>query len=144
VSLKDRIDSILPDYPVIPTLIVPADEWKGWSDEQQYMWLAHHAGSWQTKFFVSWAMSSIDKLWVKYEEFYANQQDGWRKIFDFYGMPHPPQDALDFCAGQKNNNFNVGVTGRGHGLPLEVKMVLDANVESWGTKYADMMFENLY
>jgi hypothetical protein len=145
LSVKERINSIyeMGGYPVIPGQLVPMD-WQSWSVDEQSDWAAYNAGVWQLKFFASWEYANIEKLWVKYEEFYADQVAGWRRIFDFYELRHPPQEALEFCAMMKNNNFNKGVSGRGMSLPRSSKKILDNLVDSWGRGMSSKMKARLY
>jgi hypothetical protein len=132
ISIKDRIDQTWPSK-VMPGLFVP-DEWLRWNDEEQYTWLAYNAGAWQLKFFASWKVADIDKLWVRYEEFYADQHAGFKRILDYYELPHPSADALDLVVACRNNNFNRGVSGRGDSLPRKAKHILDGQMNSWGSE----------
>lgn len=130
VSIKDRVDQTWPSR-MMPGLYIPMD-WVRWSDEEQYTWLAHNAVPFQVKFLASWITADTEKLWVKYEEFYADQRAGFQRILDYYGLPQPSEERLEFAVSQKNNNFNKGLTGRGASLPRHVKRIIDAQVTTWG------------
>lgn len=148
VSIYDRLNTLYTDYPdwvpAFPGVRIPK-EWNVMLYEDKLDFIAYHAVPWQTKFFVSWKEAfDIDKLFVKYEEFYANQQGGWRRILDFYGLEHPTQEHLDWCAAQLNNNFNVGVVGRGDTLPKSTKSITDSIVDSWGKDTAAAIRKELY
>ena len=142
VSIKDRIDQTWPSR-MMPGLYIPMD-WLRWSDDEQYTWLAHNAASWQLKFFVSWHYADIDKLWVKYEEFYVDQRAGFKRIYDYYVITQPDEDRLDFACSQKNNNFNKGVSGRGQSLPRSVKKIIDVQTTAWGKETEHAIRKRLY
>ena len=131
VSLKDRIDQSQPT-PVIPGLRVP-EEWDSFCTEDRYYWLAQNAVPWQLKFFVSWSrVENMDILWVNYNDFYADQTAGFKRILDFHKLPYPSDDALAAAASSKTNNFNVGVPGRGIEIPLRAREAIKCQVDSWG------------
>lgn len=142
VSIKDRIDQTWPNR-MMPGLFIPT-EWIRWSDEEQYTWLAYVAASWQLKFYVSWIHADIEKLFVKYEEFYADQRVGFKRIYDFYQMPHPGEEALAAAVSTRSNNFNKGVSGRGSSLPRSVRKIIDSQVAAWGKDNEREVRENLY
>ena len=128
---------------VLPPAYIPVC-WADWDDHQKLMWVAHNIGSWQIKFFVSWLEFAPDKLWVKYDDFYANQVAGFTRILDFYGLPTPNLELMDQVTGCKSVNFNVGVMGRGSRLPDDVKAVLDAQARAWGRPIEKAIRGSLY
>ncbi len=142
ISIEERVSALWPSR-TIPGLYIPPD-FISWPVEQRQVWVAENATPWQVKFFLSWDEAGIEKLFVKYEDFYANQQSGWLRILDFYGLEYPSQERLDFCAAQKNNNFNRGVSGRGRDLPRHVKRIIDNHVASWGKDGERKVKQELY
>jgi hypothetical protein len=130
ISCKERLDEHGANT-VLPPTHVPFD-WEAWDEESKQEWVAYNVGAWQIKFFVSWVDANIDKLWVRYDAFFVDQQAGWKRILDYYELPHPTSDVFDWAMGAKNN-FNVGTQGRGNKLLFaKTKRILDSQVASWG------------
>jgi hypothetical protein len=143
VSCKERIDMNGGHGSVLPPAYIPL-EWNEWSDGDKLLWTAYNVGQWQLKFFVSWLEADVEKLWVKYEDFYADQRSGFKRIFDYYRLPHPHDSLIDAATSRTNINFNKGVSGRGASLPDGVKRILDAQAATWGRTNEPYIHKMLY
>jgi hypothetical protein len=142
LSCKERLDRF-GENTVLPPIHPPFD-WAAWDEESKFRWVAHNVGQWQLKFFVSWEEASAEKLWVNYNEFYANQRSGFGRILDYYELRHPSDEVMDFICGAKNNNFNRGIPGRGKDIPRSAKRILDDQAAAWGSARERVIRSRLY
>ena len=89
------------------------------------------------QFYVSWwrtRASALETCWVTYEDMLADKRVFFTRILDFYGVPIQERlsESISRCDTRPSkpienpNRFNVGVAGRGVGIPQDLRQhVLD-------------------
>lgn len=140
VSLRDHVLNTeiykIPGHhlePTIPGLIFPS-KFDTFSERDQYLWLAHNATPWLLQFYVSWHKSDIDKMLVRYEQFFSDQIGHYKRILAWLEIDPPEDSKLEAFAGHNYNKRN-GTSGRGQRLPLEsLNIIMDQGV-SWGEEW---------
>lgn len=116
---------------VIPGLVKPAN-WYEMDTQQHYVWLVYNAVPWLLSFYVSWERADTDRMFFSYEKFFSDQQAGFRKILDWYGLKHD-EAVLDIVTESKQWSFNKGESGRSEGLfPVELRPSVEAQAKAWG------------
>lgn len=91
------------------------------SKEEKLLYIIYVLLPWYFNFYISWRESSkeMDVLWTSYEELFSNQIDTVSRILSFYNIPvdHDKIQSAMLAMKSKNTRLNVGVKGRGAGLP---------------------------
>ncbi len=77
-------------------------------------WCIYHVLPWYTSFYVSWMEADIEKLFVRYNEHFADQVQSIRRICQFADPEHIPDPVvLKKITEHKDGAFRFGVSGRG-------------------------------
>ena len=132
VSLKEHIDNL--EIPVIPGIEIPG-RWTVLDDHAKFDWLATHVFPWLMQFYWTWQRTGIDKMFIRYEDFYADQVAGCKKIAEWLELPLP-DDAIIKSACGVDDNFVTGKSGRGNQLiPQELldrmKELTEKEIKAW-------------
>ena len=131
---------------VIPGITIP-HEWQEWEQEDRIRYLVVNAVPWIYSFYATWSDAGrenrIRAYPIKYEEFYADQEEGFRKLFAFYGLPYNKW-SLKLAVRQKGWTFNKGVSGRGIPFlgPHFCKRIRDM-AAVWGPRTEKNILRNL-
>jgi len=130
VSLKDSTGKDpRKGYTFLPLHLPDLDQM---SEDDKLWWLAYNMIPWWYSFYVSWRQADIDKLFIRYDEFYDNQTAGLAQILEFTGNPIPEDGKLDLVSLHKGGKFNVGISGRGWDLPPGIIDLAYSQAKAWG------------
>ncbi len=140
VSLYDHIER---GRDRVPTGFVHREYWRLTKDEKLLYLVRIHA-PWYFNFFVSWreASSSIDVLWLTYEELFADQVGTVSRVLGFYGLSAERatiEAAIRSTTGARSTRFNVGVSGRGRDLPALHRQAIIDIAAVWGIDKHEML-----
>jgi hypothetical protein len=117
--------------------------WKNWSDEEKQIWVAYNITPWYLSFWLTWRVADVPKLWIRYDEFYADQAKGFGQILNFLGEPEPPMEVYEAHSRQKGGKFNVGKSGRGKEMLCEeAQNIINNQIRSW-VEWSEVMEEAL-
>jgi len=115
----------------MPDVITP-EGWLEMNEYDQYLWLAYNVVPWYFSFYVSWQQADIEKIFVRYEDFFSDQVYGMRRVADFLGL-NPTDNDIEDAVKPKDRRFNQGVSGRGRKqIPEEIVDVIHTQAETWG------------
>ena len=122
--------------------------WDDMPEEEQYDWLARNASSWYFTFYASWASSRLDRLTLWYDEFYADQPAGIKRVLSHVGLDElgaVTDEAILKCTERHaDGRFNVGVSGRGRKtIPRSAIDAIYEQANSWGPEWYDMFVRDL-
>jgi len=110
-------------------------EYRTMSFEDRLRFLVHLHLPWYLHFVMSWreAAERLQVLWTSYEEVFADQEAGVRRILDFYGLDATQEDIRRaISAAGRGPRFNVGLTGRGQRLmPPDAQQAARQIAGSW-------------
>ena len=139
VSLYDHIER---GRDRVPTGFVHR-EYRSLTKDQKLLYLVRIHAPWYFNFFVSWreASSTIDVLWLTYEELFADQVATVSRILAFYGRSADQatiEAAIRSTTGSRSTRFNVGVSGRGRDLPALHRQAIVDLASVWGIDTQDM------
>jgi hypothetical protein len=111
------------------------------ADEQLYSIIADLLAPWYISFYVSWKMSSIEPLIIKYEDMINDPENYFKKIFDAVDINITSKDTTELIgkAQGKYNRFNKGIKGRGDSVPPEVKK----HIERLASHYPTVDFSDI-
>lgn len=144
LSVVEKIDTNVGTDGCIPGLYVPGG-WASLGRDRKLAWAVNNVAPWQLSFFASWYEASvvrneIECLFVRYEEFYADQDAGFRRICAHVGVS--VNEALLSQVVKDVYYRKIGVSGRGQGLfqPL----LLEAQTYSWGPALREQMLKYLF
>ncbi len=121
-------------------------QWCALPEDQKMKWIAYNSTPWYFSFFVQWQSAKVNKLVVKYEEFFEDQLDGVRKILDFVGIDQGgySDQHISEIAGHRDGKYNVGRSGRGKEMiPQEMIDVIYDHADSWGPYWSKRIKEEL-
>ena len=111
-------------------------EYRSMSFEERLSFLVHLHLPWYLHFLMSWreAAERLEVLWTSYEEIFADQAAGVRRILDFYGLKVEEEEIRrGIEAAGRGRRFNVGVSGRGREmLTAECQEAARRIAASWG------------
>ena len=115
-------------------------DWGSLGDGDRLRWVAYNVVPWYFSFYVSWQEAEIEKMFISYERFFEDQPAGLRGILRFSGFyPLPDQRSLEAAAAPLGGKFSVGLSGRGAGLPGEVKRIIEKQAEAWGPQWSNRL-----
>jgi hypothetical protein len=123
---------------VIPGIVWPRKEWATWDEYHQYRYLVDNAIPWYLSFHYLWRQANIPKLFVKYEEFYADQEAGFEKILRAFTLPVNKKCIK--AATKKKVNFFIGKNGRGKEIvPLDLQERIKDMADVWDSGLWDLL-----
>ncbi|KAA1427278.1 sulfotransferase [Nocardioides antri] len=134
VSLRDHVVN---DSPLTAAAYID-ESMVSWEPERMYEFLVDLAVPWYIHFYVSWVKAE-HKVLVTYEDLIADPHGQLRRILKFGQLPWNNDaiaEALETVAGGVNVRKNVGTTGRGDAIPVELR----ARVERFCQYYPDVDF----
>ena len=112
-----------------PTYIPP---WFDMSDIERLYWVAYAIAPWYLSFYASWKGADIDKIWLDYDAFYADQPAQLQGLCTQLGVRVPGFQESFMVTEPRTGKFNKGISGRGAGLPQGVKDVILRQACIWG------------
>lgn len=118
VSLSDHTEKEDAKYPM--GYIHP--EYAGMSVDEKREFIIINVVPWYLDFYLSWrdASTEVEVLWLTYENFFADQLAGLKKIVEFYelGSHYTEATMKENIASMPSsgNRLNVGKAGRGEAL----------------------------
>jgi hypothetical protein len=128
VSVKDRMNKGL-YVPCIPT----PEPWLKVPDHQKWQFLVYNLVPWTLQFYASWKMANVQAYWVKYSDFYEDQVKGMRGVLEWLGLSEGyPDDIILESVKQHEDEFFMGIQGRGKSMPDWAKKECVKQTEAWG------------
>jgi hypothetical protein len=104
--------------------------WDTLTVTEKHVWLAQNIAPWQFAFYVSWLKSPLRILFVRYEDYYADQAKGLANIAGFLGCPPMTPSGENNSGG----NHKVGKSGAGKELDPKVWAMLYRQCEAWSIR----------
>jgi hypothetical protein len=126
ISVKEKMDAGI----YVPCVVSPVP-WIKVDEQQKWNWIAYNITNWNLAFYASWKMAEMPKLFVRYEDYYPNQWDGMKRIFEFLGTPRPHSAMIDSNYAA-DDTLNVGISGRGAKVPQWVQCIAYDQTRGWG------------
>jgi hypothetical protein len=133
--IPDTILSIYERIHDLPRFVVPGlPMYKQWWDmdrEAQFNWLAEVATPWQIQFYTTWKAANIDKKFVLFSDFYADQRKGFTGLLKWLDMMAYKNCDIEEAINA-NHNLKVGKVGRGRKMiPQSALDIIDRHLSAW-------------
>jgi hypothetical protein len=125
LSVKEKMD----DGVHCPCIQGPVP-WRTMKDSLKWAWLGHNIPAWTFQFYASWHYADVNKLWVKYEDYYTDQPASMARILRFLNATGEAdlKNIIDI-----ESNKKVGISGRGRkAVPSYIKKNIVAQTVPWG------------
>jgi len=127
---RNLVDGKGPQYTFSPVYIPP--QWTAWKQSEKWLWAANNVAPWYCSFYESWRGANIPTLLVKYEDFFSDQQEGIRRIFEWLGHSLPPDANLSHITEKTDGKLWQGRSGEGERkLPANIIRAIKNQVLSW-------------
>jgi hypothetical protein len=119
-----------------------------WTKEEQFEWIARNVTNWYCVFYLSWMQTELPVHYIHYDDFYADQVQGIRKILEHTGVDkfgHVTDEVIDqFTKPFPGGRLNVGRSGRGkEQMPEWVIRIVREQMASWGDPWVNRMIDEL-
>ncbi len=128
------------------SLYIP-DWTKERSKYERQKWCIYNVLPWFLSFYVSWREAQIDKLFVRYDEFFADQVEGIMKICRFAAPNHMPDPAVvkRVTENTEKSGLKFGVSGRGaKQSPQSLINTAVDQARSWGDPWGSVLEMELF
>ena len=122
--------------------------WRTLSQHDQLRWLAYNWSNWYFTFYITWHEATeldIHEIW--YDNFYADEVGGIRRILEHTEISrhgHVTDEVISkYIKPILGGRLNVGVSGRGDEIPLDVRKIIIDQARSWGPKWDGRLIGDL-